>query len=430
MKAGFGCRCITPDIGTRMEGFFHLKGAEAIHDDLHVRALVLTEQGVTCLILAYDLLFFERSQVIEIKSDLAGRFGLHADFILVNTSHTHAGPRLSRWHYTGTPEAGLFENIRTMTAEAVGDALNQQTGADMSCTMGTTRIPVSRRKPDGKGGVIWAPDPAGEVCEALPVCMIRKKDGTLLSLLFSVSCHPSIVHGHTISAEFPGVAVRDLNKQLQTEGCIFLQGTGGDCKPCQIALSDGTWAEGDWLDVELTGTRLADEVMACIESGLDPVLPQFAAIRQNLRCRLAASPTREFLQQERSHADPDRGRRAWAEEMLNRLERDGALPSEVDVECHVLKLGANCFLAGLEGEAVSALGNLIIAAFDPGVVFPLGYTNGTKLYLPTTPMLQEGGYEVDSYWEYHQPAPLAEGGERPLALFLAEFNTNIKHPGA
>jgi len=68
-------------------------------------------------------------------------------------------------------------------------------------------------------------------------------------------------------------------------------------------------------------------------------------------------------------------------------------------------------LVGLEGEAVAELGTLIEEFFGGGITFPLGYANGAQLYLPTSPMLDEGGYEAVSYHEYRQPASLAKGME-------------------
>ena len=57
----------------------------------------------------------------------------------------------------------------------------------------------------------------------------------------------------------------------------------------------------------------------------------------------------------------------------------------------------------------------MLAQYDRGITFPLGYTDGCQIYLPVSHMLAEGGYEVDSYWEYHYPAPLAPGMESVLA---------------
>ena len=38
-------------------------------------------------------------------------------------------------------------------------------------------------------------------------------------------------------------------------------------------------------------------------------------------------------------------------------------------------------------------------------------------------MLDEGGYEVDSYWEYGFPAPLAKGFEQVLFQALKDLRT-------
>jgi len=35
--------------------------------------------------------------------------------------------------------------------------------------------------------------------------------------------------------------------------------------------------------------------------------------------------------------------------------------------------------------------------------------SGCQMYIPSDQMLDEGGYEVVSYYEYHQPAGLAPG---------------------
>ena len=104
--------------------------------------------------------------------------------------------------------------------------------------------------------------------------------------------------------------------------------------------------------------------------------------------------------------------------MLDCLNRGYALPTMVPVTAHGIKLGQGLRIIGIEGEAVAELGILMCDFYREGVTFPLGYTNGTQLYLPTSRMLDEGGYEVVSYYEYRQPAPLARGTEPILTTAL------------
>ncbi|HOS43919.1 MAG TPA: hypothetical protein PK794_09535, partial [Armatimonadota bacterium] len=56
-----------------------------------------------------------------------------------------------------------------------------------------------------------------------------------------------------------------------------------------------------------------------------------------------------------------------------------------------------------------------------GVTFPMGYTDGAQIYLTVSHMREEGSYEVDSYWEYHVPAPLAAGMEETMLEALDEL---------
>jgi hypothetical protein len=87
-------------------------------------------------------------------------------------------------------------------------------------------------------------------------------------------------------------------------------------------------------------------------------------------------------------------------------------------------------MVALEGEPVAELGFLMRRCFRSGVTFALGYTNGEGLYLPTSAMLAEGGYEVESYYEYGLPAPLASGIEAVLEReirALARFTPGGEH---
>ena len=120
-------------------------------------------------------------------------------------------------------------------------------------------------------------------------------------------------------------------------------------------------------------------------------------------------------------ADPegDRLKRLWAERQIALLDRHGALPGSVPVTTHGIRIGKDVRMVGLEGEPVAELGNHIIRFYGGGVTFPLGYTDGAQLYLPTDAMLDEGGYEVESYYEYGFPAPLAKGIEQVLDGSLA-----------
>ena len=418
LHAGFARTTVNPPLGMPMEGLAQQEGCRQIHDPLYVRALFLTQGEACLLILSCDLLFFEHAQVAQVKAAIGQATGLTPAQILLNTTHTHAGPRMTHWCYSGAPDPDYLEAVtRALVAVTVQAHAGQQPVTAWA-GMAQTDLPVSRRKPGADGRVSWAPYLAGVVCRALPFCLFKDAAGQVVALLFSVSCHPSMIYSADISADYPGVAMQRLNAHFHTEGAMFLQGAGGDSKPRQIAVAEEYWRPGNWDEVEAAGAEVADAVIQQTEL-LPITAPTLRATLQTLHFPLATLPTREELAREAADPRARIERRYWAEDMLAQLERDGQLPSAVALELHTVEIGPELRLIGVEGELVGELGNRILAAFPSGVTFPLGYTNGAQIYLPASRMLPEGGYEVDSYWEYHHPAPLAPGIEAILLAAVA-----------
>jgi hypothetical protein len=131
---------------------------------------------------------------------------------------------------------------------------------------------------------------------------------------------------------------------------------------------------------------------------------------------LQPAPTRTQLETELT--GPQEIRRLWAGRQIERLDRGEVLASHTPVLLQAVQLADGVRLVALEGEPVAGIGKIIQRHVDSGVTFPLGYTNGQGLYLPTERMLAEGGYEVESAYEYGFPAPLAPGYEAILNATL------------
>ncbi|MBU4496704.1 MAG: hypothetical protein KKG09_01680 [Verrucomicrobia bacterium] len=382
-------------------------GCQSIHDDLHVNALYLTHADKAALILGFDLLFFERQEVDRFKGTIGRHWDLNPDQILLNTSHNHAGPRLTRWNYSGQAAPAYLDQIAAAILRAVEAAIADARAVTVWGGKTRTQIPVSRRKPDRTGKVQWAPYCNGIICDVLPFCLFQDHTNQVVSLLYSVSCHPSMIRGLDISAEYPGAATRQINARFHTEGAFFLQGAGGDAKPRQIAVGEERWRFGTWEEMEAVGVEIAATITMTAQEQLVPITPDLRAVYKETQWPMQDIPSRAAFEVIKNDPDERKERRLWAADMLQRLERTGSLSSYAQVGLHALQIGKNLRLIGFEGELVGELGNLILKAYDCGITFPLGYSNGAVIYLPSSRMIAEGGYEVTSYWEYHHPAPLA-----------------------
>ena len=427
MRAGFARVSITPPKDTNMMGFAardRQRGCEGAHDDIHVRALYLEHGGERALVTSFDLCFLDR----EVADRLVGALGRRLDMaprqILMNASHTHAGPATHRWAYGDFTWIDRLY-LRQLEAAAVAAAREARDGAvqvALRAGVGRSTLPVSRRKKDTDGRARWAPADEGAVCDALPVCLFEDGDGAPVCLLFSVSCHPSTIGGFLISADYPGPAMDAIDKALGAPVSLFLQGCGGDAKPRMVAAGD-RWRKGNWEDVAAAGALVAKETLAVVKKRLRPAEPNLRTAAVEMRWPLQPAPDRARLQRMADRAGGPKAemRTLWAERQMELLDRDGRLPTYAPIICHLVRIAENVRLVGLEGEPVADLGALILDHFGREVTFPLGYTDGAQLYLPSSPMLDEGGYEVDSYWEYGYPAPLAKGMEDILLETLREL---------
>ena len=427
MKAGYARVNINPALGTAMSGFANrdrARGCEGIHDDLYVRALYLAHEGQSALILGFDLLFFSREEADRFKGAIGRRLDVAPSQILLNTSHTHTGPKVGTWSYDPPSDPLYLQELEYAILEAACGAHDAGVEATLWAGCARTTLPISRRLKLPGGKVGWGPEPTGEVCTAVPICLFREVGGRPISLTFSVSCHPSIMSGHQISAEYPGVAMELLDDSLGGAGSLFLQGAGGDAKPRVTAEIDAyppRFRPGTWEDVRIAGTMVADDMLRTLEAGLAPVEPDLRTCTLEMAWPMETLPDRAAYEAVLADPDADRTRRLWAEEKLALLSRGYRGPSSVPITVQGLKLGQGVRMVGVEGELVAGLGNLILNDFPEGVTFALGYSNGAQAYLPTGAMLDEEGYEVVSFYEYRQAARFARGTDGRLREALRQL---------
>ena len=394
-------------------------------------------KGQKVLIIGFDLLFFSRSQADRFKGAIGRKIDLNPAQIFLNTAHTHMGPKLGIWNYVPPADARYLQWLEGATVDVACQARDAMVEVTLWAGATKTAIPMNRRLKMPNGKVKWAPNPDGAICDALPLCMLKDKAGKCVCLLFSVSCHPTTRTGFEISADFPGVAMNRLDDYLGSGSSLFLQGCAGDTKPVTIGKGRKTWNTGKatWADVEKGGNMVADEAIAALKAGLTAVEPAlcthildtnwpmvpdigragFEAILTNPK----SNQTRRLWAEEKLYI-----LKVWAEEKLYILKGGYSLPTHVPVTAHGIQLGKGLRLISLEGEAVAELGTLILDFYEDGITFPLGYTDGCQLYLHTSKMIPEGGYEVDSFWQYRQPARLAEGMEKIVTDALCRLREN------
>ena len=414
MFAGFSKIKITPPLGTKMFGWGDRDsdhGCDGIHDDLFVRALWVSQDEQEVLILGFDLLFFSRDIADRLRGAIGRRFGLAPKQVLLNTSHTHDGPATGAWAFA------LFNGLDCLYIDSVEQAIfnacseAKESTRPVTVAAGETSCDmlVSRRTLDENGNTLWIPNYDAPVYNNIPICLLKDANDSPVCLLFSVSCHPATIYSYLISADYPGTAMSIIDSDMGVECSLFLQGVGGDAMVKSI--SNKNIFGKKWEDAYEAGKQVAEAIMETVHSGLSPIEPDLCANELEIFLPITPIPDRNWFETLVKSSDSGELLRLWAQRQLELLDRGMALSTSLPVTLHGIRFGKGLRIAGLEGEVVAEHGTLIRDFYGSGVTFPMGYTDGCQVYIPTSKMLDEGGYEVDSYYEYGCPAPLSSGIE-------------------
>jgi hypothetical protein len=255
LRAGAAKTCITPALGTRINGGVGPITAQYVHDDLFVRALVI-EAGATRLAFAVvDTCLLDRPVFDEAKKLVQHHTGLAPERVMMSATHTHSAGAGCGVHLTDaddTYRAWLPGRI----ADAVRGAISNLAPAQLAWGRGSLPQHVFCRRLLVKPGMVYTNqlgftnelakmnwdsphpadgDPAGPTDPEISVLSVQHADGRPLALLANYSLHyvGDVGPGH-ISADYFGRFSDRIQQLLGADRQdpafigILCNGTSGD----------------------------------------------------------------------------------------------------------------------------------------------------------------------------------------------------------
>ncbi|MFA6473225.1 MAG: neutral/alkaline non-lysosomal ceramidase N-terminal domain-containing protein [Candidatus Latescibacterota bacterium] len=425
LLAGVGRMDITPPGNCFLEGFAGRDHtAEGIHDPLEVTALALSTLQKDAVVISVDILDIPDAIIDILWEKIYTRFNLEPRQILLNSSHTHAGPmtwpRIDPDQYPERnrcfPDPEYIEKLVGNTVIAVEKAFESRRPASASCGIGDTHIGICRRAKDistyrgpasGYLGIYANyPNPFNEIDRTCPVIQFTDPFGAPIALIFGASCHPTTMShdNYLVSAEYPGAARRIIERHLEAPA-LFLQGISGDVKPRQVALED-SFRSGTYEDVEAVGAELAKDVFRILDSGLKPLDIRLRFALERFPVPLDPGWDEKMYHKYLDIKQPIH-RKIWAEWWLDKINRGETVPREIPMTLSIFELSKELRFACLAGEVLTGMGLKVKKHFPQGITLPLGYSNGRTGYIPDAGVLREGGYEaVESiFFTPFMPAP-------------------------
>jgi hypothetical protein len=424
LQAGRAQVVITPPLGVSMAGYYHDRRADDVLDDLHAKALVLSDQATSAALVVCDLIGLKREMTSRIRTQVAQRTGIPDANVLICCTHTHTGPITSSWAEADIhPDQAYLDVLARHVADAVQLAYQHRHPAALYVGRGHVEGIGSNRRLWMRDGTLrtnppfQSPEivrPAGPIDPELGIWMVRDADDVPLAMVNTYALHPDQVGGTALCADYGGAEAR-LLQQLLGPQCTILcpNGTCGDINHFDFD-KPAAYNRGPHVHMR-SGHALAGEAIVQLPNlqlaGAGPVRAGSRTIEAVLRV-----PTEEEVAWAKEavagemHGFDAGGLAVVKAHRILRLHHSGQ--AAIPVEISALVVGDSA-LVGLPGEIFVELGLEIKARS------PFGYTTVAELcndaigYVPTRKAYDEGGYESTS-------SPLAPGtGEQMVEAALA-----------
>lgn len=392
-KAGFARVRITPDEPLPMAGYAaRSKPFEGVAGELFVKALALEDgNGRKALLVTADHIGWLSEIAAPVAEALVRKTGLPRDAILLNASHTHAGPRLT---LTPGSRSGVSEKdaLRSVaytkvllekTTEAAAKALAALEPARLSWGKGAAGFIVNRRERTERG-IMLGVNREGPVDRSVPVLRIDGADGRPRGIVFGAACHNTTLTSQNlqISGDYAGVAQAWIESQQKGIESMFVIGCGGDANPnprgsLELARGHGEGLGREVWRVATDGTRSA--VSGPLTTALEWVDLPFQTLDRAQAEKIAAAPGAQAT---------------VAQQMLLYFDNGLVPPARYRAPVAVWKFGSDLTLVGLPGETVVDYALAVEKLTDPRKLWVAGYCNDKFGYLPSKRVAEEGGYEA------------------------------------
>lgn len=210
---------------------------EAIHDDLFVRAMVISDGENTLAIVTADMLVISRGKVSEIQAAIREATGIPEANITINVSHTHnTHPRSGGGEWGDGLTYGQW--LTQQFVQVVAEAHEARRPAVLRVDRVGVQVGFNRRLMGNNGDIWMVPNPNGpHPAWSDTLGAYGLDDNKRIAFLFTYAAHPVVVHESSdlITADVPGATIREMKNivtaggQLPLDGVfMFGQGCGGN----------------------------------------------------------------------------------------------------------------------------------------------------------------------------------------------------------
>jgi neutral ceramidase len=399
---------ITPPLGGQMAGFDARKGvSNAVHDDLHARALVFDDGETQVALVSVEVIAVSAEFSRDVRFRVQEATGIPAGHVFLSATHTHCGPvTMNHFFNQGQPlDVEYLQSLADGIVASVKSAQeNKKQRVLKTGLVACDGIAMNRRTDDG-----LPVDPhAG-------VLLVEELTGEPAAVAVIYACHTTVMGPDTLSItqDFPYFTIAKLKEKLGSAvETMYFNGAEGDLS---IGHKSDLSAVGiiDSFRTFETAQRLGDLLADAVLAGMDQLTAERPEL--SLRTLSVSLPLKSYdalpaMTAAREHALREVNIEQTGTEMLVARQRylfarieeyyaklyeesTAPEPKHLDVEVSAIRLGETVLLT-LPGEVFVRIAlNIREASPFPNTLF-LGLTNDYIGYVPDEYATASSGYEV------------------------------------
>lgn len=418
LQAGFARVNVTPPLGIPMRGYFQVRLAEGVLDELEINALALACGDSKVVLMTLDAGAIETPDVNIFIANVAEETGLPKEAIIIHAIHTHTAGSIG---FKSTNETVLHytEFLRRRFRAAAKFALEDLKPAKMGWAVGhAPNVAFVRRFRMKDGSVrtnpgVGNPDilhPIGDVDERVNVLRFDR-EGAETIVLGNMGNHPDCIGGLKFSADWPGFFRRTLEKTLDNVKAIFFNGCEGDLNHINVNakggqlnhLHDDFDAPRGYGYSRHVGNVMAAAAMQVFEvvNYVDVDSIKFARktiqMPSNMPTPEEMPLARKYYELHQAGKDDEIPFQGMELTTViadsNRKVRLENGPEFFSMSISAVSVG-NVALVGYPAEPFNAVGVGVKEAEGWDMIMPTCMTNGREGYFPTKDAYDEGGYEA------------------------------------
>ena len=419
LKVGYARVNITPPMGVNIAGYYKVRIADGVLDELEACAVAVSSGETTVLLMTIDHCGVTKVFLDEWRENIEKATGVPKEAIFIHSTHTHTGPVLIKNHsnpLTQQYEIFLASRVVDVASFALADMKDAKMGIGTGEAKNVAFIRRYRMK-DGTAKTnpgVNNPDivaPIGITDESVHVVRFDRA-GAESVVLVNFANHPDVVGGNKISSDWPGMTRRQVEKAIENTKCIFFNGAQGDVNHVNVHPK-----AGDFNDMfnDFDGCsrgygharHIARVVTGAVMSVYDKVeyleadnvkyMQKIVEIPSN-------KPTPEQLPLAHKYNDLHNSGRddliPYEAMMLTTVVAEAArmvrlenAPDAFPLLFSAVSIG-DVALFGVPGEPFNGVGRGLKEAEGWKMVIPCCNTNAKEGYFPMIDSYDEGGYEA------------------------------------